>query len=56
MAYTDQPGIQVTESHWSADVVSTPPGAPTATARDETSQFSSSTHTLAYRCVFYRSN
>ena len=56
VAYTDQPGTQVTEAHWSADVVGTPPGAPTATARDETSQFSSSIHTLAYRCVFYRSN
>lgn len=58
IAYTFQPGEQVTGQNWTGDVIDLPSGKELVLTSDEASTGSSPsspTH-LAYRCLFYETN
>ena len=57
VAYVDQPGAQVSAPHWSAEVVGGSMADPTVAVSDESNRAGVlSTSSIAYRCVFYRTN
>lgn len=58
IAYTFQPGQQVSAQNWSADVVDLVGGIEHVLTSDETSTSSSASSAgeLGYRCLFYRTN
>jgi hypothetical protein len=58
IAYTFQPGEQVTSQNWTGDVIDLPGGKELVLTSDESTtdaSQSSPTH-LSYRCLFYRTN
>lgn len=57
VAYTNQPGTQAADPHWSGDVIDLPAGKELALTRNETTTGSDSSPAIfGFRCVFYRSN
>lgn len=57
VAYTNQPGTQVTGHHWTSEVVDVVTGSNLVFAtRDDSTLGQTTGGSLAYRCVFYRTN
>ncbi len=56
VAYTDQPGTQLTDNHWTSEVVDRASLEPVIAYRGESSTGFATVGGLPYRCVFYRTN